>query len=109
MELQPFDFATISGCDLLVVGITHSLDALDLLMTDVPDLVQVAAVVAQIGNSDHFPLLSVILMAKAVPNLCMSRKVFLQHQFNWNTVCGAIRDLSWRNIWLADNPVDVLN
>ena len=46
-------------------------------------------------------------MAQGVPNLCVSRKVFLKHQVNWNTVCGAIQDLSWRNIWIADNPVEV--
>ena len=39
----------------------------------------------------------------------MSRKVFLKHQIDWNTVCGAIRDLPWRNIWLSDKPVEVLN
>ena len=39
----------------------------------------------------------------------MSRKVFLKHQVNWNTVCGAIRELPWHNIWHSDNPVDVLN
>ena len=27
----------------------------------------------------------------------------------WCTVCGAIRELPWRNIWLSDNPVEVLN
>ena len=48
-------------------------------------------------------------MAQTVTNLCISRKVFQEHQVNWNTVCGAIRDLPWRNIWLADNPVEVLN
>ena len=48
-------------------------------------------------------------MAQAVPNVCASRKVFLKHQVNWNTVCGAIQNLTRRNIWLADNPVDVLN
>ena len=48
-------------------------------------------------------------MAQAVPNLCMSRKVLLKYQVNLNTVRRAIRDLSWRNIWLADNPVEVLN
>ena len=48
-------------------------------------------------------------MAQAVPNLNVSRKVYLEHQVNWNTVCGAIQDLPWRNIWLADNPVKVLN
>ena len=41
-----FDFATVSGCDQLVVGPTHARGGtLDLLMTDVPDLVRVAAVV----------------------------------------------------------------
>ena len=33
-----FDFATVSGCDQLVVGPTHARGGtLDLLMTDVPD------------------------------------------------------------------------
>ena len=59
-------------------------------MTDVPDLVRVV-VVAPIGNSDHSSLSAVISMAKAVPNLNVSRKVLLKHQVNWNTVCGAIR------------------
>ena len=48
-------------------------------------------------------------MAQAVPNLCVSRKVFLKPQVNWNTVCGAIREQPWRNNWLFDNPVKVLN
>ena len=33
----------------------------------------------------------------------------MKHQVNQNTVCGVIQDLPWRNIWLADNPVEVLN
>ena len=48
-------------------------------------------------------------MAQAVPNMCVSRKAFLQHLVNWNTVCGAIRELPCHNIWLSDNPVEVLN
>ena len=76
-------------------------------MTDVPDLVRVA-VVAPIC-SDHSSLSAVISMAQAVPNLRVSRKVFLKHQVNWNTVCGAIQVLPWRNIWLSDNPVEVFN
>ena len=48
-----FEFATVSGCDQLVFGSTHARGGiLDLLMTDVPDLIRVA-VVAPIGNSDH--------------------------------------------------------
>ena len=104
-----FDFATVFGCDLLVIGPTHACGGtLDLLMTDVPDLVRVA-VVASIGNPDHSSLSAVISMARAVPNLCVSRKVLLKHQVYWNTVCGAIQDLPWCSIWLADNPFEVLN
>ena len=28
---------------------------------------------------------------------------------NWNTVCGAQQEPPWRNIWLADYPVEVLD
>ena len=63
-----FDFATVFGCDQLVVGPTYARDGtLDLLMTDVPGLVRVA-VVALIGNSDHSSLSVAISMAQAVPN-----------------------------------------
>ena len=104
-----FDFAIVSGCDQLVAGPTHARGGiLDLLMTDVPDLIRVA-VVAPFGNSDHSSLSAVISTAQAVPNLCVSRKVFLKYQVNGNTVCGAMRDLPWRNIWSSDNPVEVLN
>ena len=104
-----FDFATVSSCIQLVVGPTRARGAtLDLLMTDVPDLVRVA-VVAPICNSDHSSLSAVISMAQPVPNLWVIRKVFLKHQVNWNTVCGAIRELPWCNICLSDNPVEVLN
>ena len=73
------DFATVSCCDQLVVCPTHAPGGtLDLLMTDIPDLVRVA-VVAPIGNSDHYSLSVVISMAQAVPNSCVSRKVFLKH------------------------------
>ena len=59
-----FDFATVSGCDQLVVGPTQARGGtLDLLMTDVPDLVRVA-VLAPIGNSDHSSLSAVISMAQ---------------------------------------------
>ena len=88
--LASFDFVTVSGYDQLFFGLTHERGlTLDLLMTDVPGLVRVS-VVAPIGNSEHSSLSAVISMAQAVPNLCVSRKVFLKHQVNWNTVCGVI-------------------
>ena len=42
-------------------------------------------------NSDHSSQSAVISMAQAVPNLFVSRTVFLKHQVYWNTVCGADR------------------
>ena len=59
-------------------------------------------------NSDQFSLSAVIWKAQVVRIFCVSWKLFLKHQVNCNTVCGAIRDLPWHNIWLADNPVGVL-
>ena len=99
-DVVAFDLATVSGCDQLVVGPTHARGVtLDLLMTDVPHLVRVAAA-APIGNSDH-SFLSVVISIF----VCFSTsKVFLKHQGNWNTVCSAIQD-----IWSADNPAEVLN
>ena len=56
LPMSAFDFATVSGFDQLVVAPTHARGGtLDLMMTDVPDLVRVA-VVAPIGNSDHSSL-----------------------------------------------------
>ena len=77
--IAAFDLATVSGCDQLVDGPTHARGGtLDLLMTDAPDIIRVA-VVATIRNSDHSSLSAVILMAPAVPNLYVGRKVFLKH------------------------------
>ena len=88
-----FDFATVSGCDQLVDGRTHARGGtLDLLMTDVADLIWVA-VVAPIGNSYLSSLSAVISMTQAVPNSCVSRNVFLnssQLEYSlWrNTACA---------------------
>ena len=80
--ISALNFTTISGCDQLVVGPTHARgETLNLLMTDVLDLVRVT-VVAPIDNSDHSSLSAVISMGLAVPNLCVSWKVFLKHQVN---------------------------
>ena len=56
--VEAFDFATVSGCDQLVVGPTHARGGIhDFLMTDVPNLIQVAVVapimVTQITRSSR--------------------------------------------------------
>ena len=57
-----------------------------------------------VASSRNDVLFCRISMAQAVLNLRVIRKVFLKHQVNWNTVCGSMQDLPWRNIWSADNP-----
>ena len=95
-SVAAFDFVIVSCCDQLVVGATHARRGpLYILVTDLPDLVRVA-VVAPISNSDQSSLSADISMAQAVPNICVSRKVFLKHHINWNLACGAIQDLCWR-------------
>ena len=70
----------MSSCDQFIVSPTYVHGGtLDLLMTDVPDLAWVTAV-APIDNESHSSQSVVILMAKVVPNLCVSMKVFLKHQ-----------------------------
>ena len=92
-----------------MIGPTHARGGtLDLLMTDVPDLVRVA-VEAPLGSSDHFSLSIAILKAQAIHNLCVSRRGLLKHRVNWSAVCDAIGVLPWRSIWSADNPVERLN
>ena len=66
--------------------------SLDLLMTDVPDLVQVT-VVAPLGRSDRSLLSTAISMAQAVHNLCISRKGLFKHQDNLTADCDEIREL----------------
>ena len=60
----------------LLIGMNHTRGGtLDLLMTDVPDLVM-EAVVALVGSSDHSSLSTAILMSMAVPNFCVRRRCF---------------------------------
>ena len=73
-----------------MIGPTHAHGGtLDLLMTDVPDLVR-EAVVAPLGSSDHSSLSIAIFMAQAIPNMRVSRRVLLKHRVNWSAVCDAI-------------------
>ena len=103
--IAALDFANVSCCDQLVIGPTHARGGtINLLMTDVPDLLRVA-VVAPPNSSDHSTLSIAISVAQAIPNLCTRRRVLLKHRVNWSGVCDAIGVLPWRSIWSADNPV----
>ena len=63
--IAAFDFETVSGCDQFVVGLANACGGtLDLLVTDIPDLIWVDVIaLISIYNSDHSSLSSVISMA----------------------------------------------
>ena len=87
-----FDFATVPGCDQLVVGQTHARGGThDLLMTDVPDLVDVA-LVAPIPNQPH-------LLNKYQINMGFSHF----HEFNWDLIwyvqIGTISNRYCERMW----------
>ena len=83
---------TVSWCDQLLIGLNHSRrGTLNLLITDVPDLVQVTAV-APLGNSDHSSLSTAISIAQSLLNVCVRRMVPLKHQVNCSAICGAVRE-----------------
>ena len=104
-----FDFSSVSGCDQMVNGPTHVRGGtLDLVLTDIPDLVSVA-VVAPIGSSDHSSLSIKISTDHKVPYLCSRRVVLLKNRVNWDVIGGAVRSFPWRVIYTADDPVDILN
>ena len=77
-------------------------------MTDVLDIVRVS-VVAPIGNSDHSSCWQSFRWLRLFRTCVLVGKFSFKHQVNWNMVCGAMQYLIWRNLWSADNPVEVLN
>ena len=85
--ISALDFATVSGCDQLVTGPTQAcLVTLDLLMTDVPELVWVA-VVPPLGSSNYSSLSAANSTVQAISNLRVSRSVLLKIRVNWPLVC----------------------
>ena len=82
------DFITLIDCTQIVEGPTHIAGGrLDLVLTDVPDLVKVSTH-CSIGTSDHSHLRVVVTLNKRVPQVCCSRRVLLKSRIN----CGAVRD-----------------
>ena len=103
------DFADVSGCDQIVSGPTHILGGtLDLLFTDVPDLVNVT-VGAPIGNSDHSSLSAVINTSQVVPDVTIRKRVLLKNRVNWDNVQRAVVDLPWSTFRESQDPVEQLN
>ena len=102
--LAAMDFSSESGCEQLVRGPTHALGgALDLLFTDVPELVKVS-VVAPIGSSDHSTLSVSLDIRQRVPEFTIRREVLLKSRADWDAIASDISSLPWGDIRRAPDP-----
>ena len=70
------DFCNLSGCEQLVRGPTHIAgNRLDLVMTDVPDIVDVV-VGTPLGTSEHCFCSCVLRVEQSVPEYDVKSSVF---------------------------------
>ena len=103
------DFSNLSGCTQLVTGPTHnSGNRLDLLLSDVPDVVEVK-ISPPIGKSDHSAISFDLLTNFNVPKFTVSRRIYLKSRANWNNIARDLMDVSWNDIFKSDEPEVALN
>ena len=103
------DFCSLAGLQQLVNSPTHAGgNRLDLVMTDVPDVIDVS-VSAPLGSSDHCFLSVCARVHQIVHDHTITRHVLLKHSVNWDSVREAVKEFSWSTIVKADDPVDYLN
>lgn len=103
------DFVTLAGCEQLVHDPTHIFgNCLDLLLTDDPAVVDVD-VVLPIGSSDHSSLSFKVQTRFSLPDVTLSRIVYLKSRANWAGINADLNDVCWSGIYNADCPVSSLN
>jgi hypothetical protein len=103
------DFCSLSGCSQLIDSPTHEAgNCLDLVMTDVPDVVN-ASVGTPLGTSDHCYLRLAVEVSQALPFHDVSRVVYVKSRINWDRVRAEVSALPWGQIYCAADPVSSLN
>ena len=103
------DFSDVVGCEQLVTGSTHtSGNLLDLLLTDVPGVVEVETI-SPVGSSDHCGLSCKVQLNFPIPNFTLIRQVFIKSKINWEGIYRAFNAIVWRDIYKAPCPVTALN
>ena len=96
----------LSGWELLVRSPTHiDGNRLDLVMTDVPDIVDLF-VDAPLWTSDDYFVSCVLRFAQSVPEYNIRSTVFLKHCKNWDKVHWAVMSFTWSTILKSADPLD---
>ncbi|MEM8780580.1 MAG: reverse transcriptase family protein, partial [Cyanobacteria bacterium P01_G01_bin.49] len=104
-----YDFSNLSGCNQLIDVATHiSGNCLDLLLTDVPAVVQ-HLVKPPLGTSDHCQVTFNLKLAFAVPDVRFSRKVYLKSRANWDSIVDGVASIRWTDIYRSSDSVALLN
>ena len=107
--IAALDFANLSGCDQLVQESTHrSGNCLDLLLTDVPQVVDVK-VKPPLGTSDHCIVSFNLKLTFQIPDIRFERRVYLKERTDWCAVLRDVQSIRWGSIFRSPNPVDLLN
>lgn len=103
------DMCNLSGCSQLVTSPTHIAgNTLDLVITEVPDVVDVS-VGTPLGTSDHCCLNLHVTVNQSLPSYDVRRTVFLKNRVNWDRVREDVQDIAWSEIFKAQDPVSALN
>jgi len=103
------DFCCLSGSRQLVCTATHvGGNCLDLVMTDVPDVINVF-VGTPLGTSDHSYLELDVNVSQMLPTYDARRTVFVKSRVDWEKVRREVRVLPWSSIYRSADPVSVLN
>ena len=106
---RAYDFANLSGCHQLVDRPTHILgNTLDLLLTDVPGIVD-ATVSQPVGTSDHNSILVDITTDFPVPNYSNSFKILIKSSINWDLVANKLSLINWPDIYADECPVSAFD
>ena len=78
---------------------------LDLVMTDVPDIVDVVIGIP-LGTSDHSLLCQLLLrVEQSVPEYNVRSTVFLKNPTNCDSVQSAVRSFTWSTILKSVDPL----
>ncbi len=103
------DFANVSGCSQLVAGPTHLAgNRLDLVLTDVPDVVKVTTM-APLGTSDHSAISFQLDLRQNIPAYSVTKEVFLKGRVNWSSVREEVSLIRLGPILSNPDPVSALN
>ncbi len=107
--IAALDFGNITGCIQLVTIPTYEAgNCLDLVFTDVPDIVRVD-VTAPLDSSDHSCISLQVNHKRCVVAHIIIREVFLKNKVNWSVVRDEIAKIILSLLFHNDDPVVVLN